>query len=1048
MSRGDDNDNAPKTTTASEASLSAPKEGMERENAELSAGELPLVHDAQPKSSPVSLSAVTDRVLNFLSNASNETLGGFFAVLGLATYLFLGRLGLVVIGVIAGIVLHATWENSAGELDSEAKAKELQRRKQMGLDIVYRLLLERDHSSKHDVDQDETRGSLARNTPLDYSGFAPETQEALNSFTAAIIRDYVHWWYTPILPSDESFPLASRRLLTDFILSVSTHLSRKRPADTFLNFLTNACSIMIVFLSELSSALSNSSPSFDTPMNAIQEYLEATPQSSLANVLDKDQQQRKLKMVANDILNSFLDPKLHCEPARIFLREILAGVVLEMTVQSCSKPEWINEWIIYLLEEGEPELINAIDAGMAANTSPDSNGLGKPFSNGNVRSDAVVEENPEALRQNKKHQKRVSKAEEAMEEAMLEAQRLNRMIAEEDARRDSTKSEDSKAARQSLTPEFPRPLSNSSTEGFEKPETKPPSEVDGNSISDEQAESKTNSAFTSFDQLVPQYAPTALQLDSMFPLAPVEKVAMTLHNASITIFDDSAPNEKGTIRSKPVADILVQIEPVSSAYPGWMIVRKYADFETLHEVLRRISVVSGVARFTEQHAHLPSWKGQSKASFRADLERYLSEALSYQQLAESVGMKRFLEKEGGHERVSPVTNSKGGFPGLGWPNPAAFETMGKGMMDVLASAPKGAAGGGKALIGGVSGVFSGVGSKGQKRSSIDIRSVGSRKTPSISSNSLVNNDSTVSIPSKDQVGGDSHDSPSRPSLSRDWSAQGTPQQDRQSVDHGSIRKDASRPTRKSSSSTVSSQDRSGPQYSQLDSALATSQSSLTSADELSLHLPPPPSDIPDNYGTISANGAVRVSQNGPDPNALSKTEAPTNDPERKSPSPLSEEETRVAVELFFAVINELYTLSSAWNIRRTLLNAAKTYLLRPGNPNLESIRALLQDSVISTNTSDAGVAQHIRTLEKNTLPTEAELKAWPPPPTDEEKEALRVKARKLLVERGMPQALTSVMGNAASAEALGKVFDCLQVDEVARGLMFGLVLQGVRAVTQ
>ena len=112
------------------------------------------------------------------------------------------------------------------------------------------------------------------------------------------------------------------------------------------------------------------------------------------------------------------------------------------------------------------------------------------------------------------------------------------------------------------------------------------------------------------------------------------------------------------------------------------------------------------------------------------------------------------------------------------------------------------------------------------------------------------------------------------------------------------------------------------------------------------------------------------------------------------------------IELFFAVINELYTLSSAWTLRRTLLNAAKTFLLRPGNPQLASITTLLQETLDSS-------------------------------PSDEG-----------LVERGMPTALTSVMGQAASGEALGRVFDCLQEPRVARGVMFGLVLQGLRAVTQ
>jgi len=168
---------------------------------------------------------------------------------------------------------------------------------------------------------------------------------------------------------------------------------------------------------------------------------------------------------------------------------------------------------------------------------------------------------------------------------------------------------------------------------------------------------------------------------------------------------------------------------------------------------------------------------------------------------------------------------------------------------------------------------------------------------------------------------------------------------------------------------------------------------------------------------------------------------------KKEASPLSEQETRVAVELLFAVINELYTLSSAWNIRRTLLTAAKTFLLRPGNPSLTSIQSLIQESVIAANTSDSGIAAHLLKLRENTLPTEEELKTWPARMTAEEKEKLRIKARRLLVERGVPAALTGVMGQAATGEAMGRIFDCLQVEEVARGLMFGLLLQACRAVT-
>jgi hypothetical protein len=155
----------------------------------------------------------------------------------------------------------------------------------------------------------------------------------------------------------------------------------------------------------------------------------------------------------------------------------------------------------------------------------------------------------------------------------------------------------------------------------------------------------------------------------------------------------------------------------------------------------------------------------------------------------------------------------------------------------------------------------------------------------------------------------------------------------------------------------------------------------------------------------------------------------------------------VAVELLFAVINELYTLSSAWNFRRTLLAAAKSFLLRPGNPSLASIQAMMQDSVLEANTSDAGIATHLRKLRENTLPTDEERKAWPPESSAEERERLRLKARRLLIESGVPAALMGVMGASATSEAMGRIFDCLQIEEVSRGLMFGIMLQAVRTVT-
>jgi hypothetical protein len=170
-------------------------------------------------------------------------------------------------------------------------------------------------------------------------------------------------------------------------------------------------------------------------------------------------------------------------------------------------------------------------------------------------------------------------------------------------------------------------------------------------------------------------------------------------------------------------------------------------------------------------------------------------------------------------------------------------------------------------------------------------------------------------------------------------------------------------------------------------------------------------------------------------------------PPSRSRAPITADETQIAVELIFAVINELYTLSSAWNIRRTLLNAAKSYILRPGSPTLDTIRDLLQDSMIESHTSDDALGEYIKKLRENALPTEEELAAWPAPPAEEEKTQLRDKARRLFVQRGIPQALTSVMGAAASREALEKIFDSLQVETVARGFVFSVMLQGLRVLT-
>ncbi len=933
-------------------------------------------------------------------------------------------------------------------------------RREKSLDVVKRVLDWRDGKGpghdNEDVDQAEDAALASKG----FGDFRPETAAALSAFVEAVIRDYVKWWYSPIVPTDESFPDTCRQTLTSFLRSISTHLSRKRPADTFLDFLANSSSIVIVFLNELSNAFSASQGLSVSPAEAIDEYLLSYPDSSLATVLNEKQQKKKFKMIADDILENFLDkPAFDCNPVRTFLKEMLASVVMEMSLNACSKPEWINGWIVDLLDGGEPEFAQAIDAGMG---SAPSNEIDRNSGNVGFAKSKQTEQ--------KGHRKRLSKAEEAMEEAMEEAKRLSQLIAEEDMRRFKAQ-ETSATAGSDAEPLDP--LSNSSLD--EKRAQLPPRDSKVNDGSAETGALKlgsdppspktpttgSGSTFTSFDQIVPPSQPTAFQSEPQRHRRPT--VSLTLHNAEISVHDDSTPGDKGRIRSKPSGDYWIQVEPKSSQYPGWMLSRKYADFETLHEVLRRIANVSGVAAFTEQHSALPDWRTHTKASLRGELERYLRDACWHQLLAESEGMKRFLEKDQGNTQSS-------GIKGIGWPTPAAFENMGKGMLDVLTGAPKGAAEGGKAVLGGMTGALANISSLGQRKKE-GVSNLGTH-TPGRSSTSTLPKLESPGSLNGFRWGMDGEENLRTSPIVYTQPAR-TPPMERK-ASYASIAEsdnEASRKGRVSMSSRSSMSGRASTSHSRDPSrgppAAALLSSPTNPIDVENLILPPPPSDIPDDYGsntetssmshsrTDSLAPTVRTStstapsiQSPSRPSLSAATRPPLPKRPRREATPLSEQETRVAVELLFAIINELYTLSSAWNIRRTLLNAAKTFLLRPGNPSLTSIQSLMQDSVIASNTSDNGIATHLRKLRETTMPTEEELKAWPPELTPDEKEKLRFKARKLLVERGMPTALTGVMGQVATAEAMGKVFDCLQVEEVSRGLIFGLLLQGLRAMTQ
>ncbi|KAL6878825.1 PX domain-containing protein [Trichoderma novae-zelandiae] len=1011
-------------------------------------------------------SSLASQAIQFFATATPATLAGLGVGISAVTYAVLGRLGLVLIGAFGGVVSFIIWESKNPDVAKAIRGEDAPRvLERVWADLTAVRGLEKQEAEEDDDDDPSTR-------MRGFDDFRPETREALSGLVDSIVHNYIKWWYTPLVPSDHAFPLSCRKIITSYMLAISNRMCRKRPADAFLDLLTNSTSMIIVFLSELATAFSELPP--DTNMGAadtIYNYLAENPDSRLANLLNKRQQATKFKMVSEDLL-AFLDKSAYnCDPARIFLREILANSVLEQTLQQCSRAEWINGWIVYLLEAGEPNLNQAIDVGMQTGRDVANNvfadldgnvgniGIAKPRRGSNDQG--------QPRRKESAHKKKLSKADEELEEAMEEMKRLNAMIARDDEqrKRTSTLTEASERSKQSIdlmtggegeaqksgnAAEALSPTSNrysprgasvdgvsSKSDTIYTPHT--PRSTDSASQASSPQENR-DQTFTSFDQIVSQG-----QHESDEEAA--RKEPLTLHNASFTLHDDGS-GDMGKIKNKPNTDYLIQVEPSSSHYPGWMIVRRYSDFETLHEILRRIAAVSGATAFMELHKELPSWKIHTRESLRGELERYLRDACWYQALAESEGMKRFLEKSQGHTHG----NSKS----FGW------ETMGKNMLEVLSIGPKGAMEGGKSLVGGVSGVFGNLAGLSRKSTaqSVDLGGPSANRL-SISSNPANRVESIARSPARsDRASLDSQ----RSSVVATQPGRVAPMERMLSFTSPNTSETDLRLGQRGRLDSISTSVSARPS---MEHSRTSSLAALRSPSSISLDftkLPPPPDEISDDYETPGhdfdpksrrKDGSVMEdpSRNNSSPALTGSASAPALSGKKTPAKParqytqLSEAETRVAVELIFAVINEMYTLSSAWNIRRTLLAAAKSFLLRPGNPSLLTVQNLIQSSVIDANTSDAGIASVLRKVRENTMPTEQEQAAWPAEPTEEEKKQLAIKARKLLIQSGVPAALMGVMGQSATGEALGRVFDCLQIEEIARGLIFGLILQAVRILT-
>lgn len=132
-------------------------------------------------------------LLSFLETADNGVLLGILGVSALLTYLILGRLGLLLIGLVSGFLFHdygvgLIADKGAGDERSDVALYSSRRRRELGIEVASRLL---DWKPQKDVlraDQERADGNVA---VLDLTKFPPATAAALTELIDSIVNGYV-----------------------------------------------------------------------------------------------------------------------------------------------------------------------------------------------------------------------------------------------------------------------------------------------------------------------------------------------------------------------------------------------------------------------------------------------------------------------------------------------------------------------------------------------------------------------------------------------------------------------------------------------------------------------------------------------------------------------------------------------------------------------------------------------------------------------------------------------------------------------------------------
>ncbi|KAK9325992.1 PXA domain-containing protein [Lipomyces orientalis] len=887
--------------------------------------------------------------------------------------------------------------------------------------------------------------------------------EVIRRVVDIIVDQYVESWYRDLAPDDMTFVNACRQTLLDTATAFAGQQALKRPADLFLVLLFSTCNTFVVFIRELRTV----SATYSTRAGGIHDYIVANPESALAQMVDAEIQKAKLRNAANNLVQTLL-PVLDMKrsPVALLAREIIAKQVLEPAVESFSDPDTVNRWIIYFLQKEEN--IKALADEMNSRKTDDNHRPLSPvkrtrtpspvrepvMNNGyadrvaldppplplkeplikNGYADGVPLYQPNGQRQQPYASDEADIASYGLDEAELNPEYDDFLSslspAAEDQKTPTLSSAGSfaphKPARKpvGITSSSSAPFSNSHSEPARRPATTFDEILQSSDMA--HANSSPSSSQSSLAQSQPP-------VNSQYNRKPVELPASTLYQSNIMLIDSSADNNQSTklLTSKPLGFYTLVIEPAGTA-PGWMAMRNMSDFERLHAVLQKLAALAGLTTFPDI---FPPWQSITRADYCLTLQSYLQLVVNTRELADCEAMKKFVDKK----ETATAAEKR-------WQKNPLLKHAGEGVLDAISKATTATASAKesrKAILGVLAAA---------KRQSVDTIS-------RTKDNAFRQRQSFLSS------------GPDLAGLS------------------AGIRQITNGPAYTDSTLQGYNSELNNSSNSLASVSDVTSSQSTTLAQTDGYYLPPPPSEIADNYNpnlqrhksidhpasastpalgrTLSMRGispgvsrADSNTSSEPDYNdygssrtsvAIDRRESIADEPRPRtgldqdarrsaiiaSHQPLSQGETNSLIDTIFLAISELYLLSNAWTVRRSLLTVLRGLFLRNGSSSVEGIRLAIQKDIIDKYTEEDEIARKLNDLANA---------VWPPPgdpapqPTPQSSRELKNEAKKMFVSRAVPDAIKSVMGAGASAQALEFVFDVLQDRNIARGLVLNLLM--------